>query len=86
MQSDSVLSPVVYGYIAPSINTIQWNSNSLCSCSSMVKLYWSKLQHNIPFNSQGHIGTGPQYCHLQNTYDDLWSLNLLASEFPALVP
>ena len=24
----------------------------------------SKLGFNIPFNSQGHIGTGPQHCHL----------------------
>ena len=24
----------------------------------------SKLGFNVPFNSQGHIGTGPQHCHL----------------------
>ena len=23
-----------------------------------------KLGFNVPFNSQGHIGTGPQHCHL----------------------
>ena len=25
---------------------------------------WSKLGFYVPFNSQGHIGTGPQNCHL----------------------
>ena len=29
----------------------------------------SKLEFNVPFNSQGHIGTGPQHCHL-------WDSNL----------
>ena len=24
----------------------------------------SKLRFHIPFNSQGHIGTGPQHCNL----------------------
>ena len=24
----------------------------------------SKLEFYVPFNSQGHIGTGPQHCHL----------------------
>ena len=24
----------------------------------------SKLGFYVPFNSQGHIGTGPQHCHL----------------------
>ena len=24
----------------------------------------SKLEFYVPFNSQGHIGTGPQNCHL----------------------
>ena len=28
----------------------------------------SKLGFYVPFNSQGHIGTGPQNCHL-------WDLN-----------
>ena len=30
---------------------------------AMAKLR-SKLGFYIPFNSQGHIGTGPQHCHL----------------------
>ena len=25
---------------------------------------WSKSGYYVPFNSQGHIGTGPPYCHL----------------------
>ena len=32
----------------------------------VVKELWtkSKLGFYVPFNSQGHIGTGPQNCHL----------------------
>ena len=32
--------------------------------SSMDKGQRSKLGFYVPFNSQGHIGTGPQNCHL----------------------
>ena len=35
-------------------------------CLVMIGLFGtkSKLGFYIPFNSQGHIGTGPQNCHL----------------------
>ena len=40
----------------------------LCFCSSFIIEYkmhqGTKLGFYVPFNSQGHIGTGPQNCHL----------------------
>ena len=42
--------------IVPEINVIRNNPN----ISDAV----SKLGFYVPFNSQGHIGTGPQNCHL----------------------
>ena len=37
------------------------NVNSSSHCCQSQK---SKLGFYVPFNSQGHIGTGPQNCHL----------------------
>ena len=37
---------------------------STCNITCCPK---SKLGFNVPFNSQGHIGTGPQHCHLWDT-------------------
>ena len=49
-------------------------THTISGLSSLLVIYsqscvtsrWSKskLGFNVPFNSQGHIGTGPQHCHL----------------------
>ena len=40
-----------------------FNTNE-CETSSNICMTKSKLGFYVPFNSQGHIGTGPQNCHL----------------------
>ena len=40
------------------------HGNTTSSASKLAMLSESKLGFNVPFNSQGHIGTGPQHCHL----------------------
>ena len=48
-------------------NTISDSSNSDDENSEMKSKSLSsksKLGFYVPFNSQGHIGTGPQNCHL----------------------
>ena len=49
--------------------------NFLNKKSRYIKLQYltkSKLGFYVPFNSQGHIGTGPQNCHLWDSNPQRW--------------
>ena len=55
--------------VAVEIVAEQHIGTKLCSCNtfeerSHLLIIRPKLGFNVPFNSQGHIGTGPQHCHL----------------------
>ena len=45
--------------------TLQWLTFPLLKSTSKLGFY-------VPFNSQGHIGTGPQHCHLWDSDPQRW--------------
>ena len=56
------------------INHIYYLINFLWSLLIRVvySIYMSKFGFRVPFNSQGHIGTGPQLCHLWEPNPHRW--------------
>ena len=59
-----------YGGVVWTYGGVVWtyrgDHSSMCT-TTIQGLFWSKIKVKVffvPFNSQGHIGTDPQHCHL----------------------